>query len=400
VRPTLALLALLALAVPRIAMAEDPKIPADGAPEVTTESGLKYSVLKAGGTGKKPVDGDPVTVKYTGWLKDTQKVFDASSRHGGTLTFSVGSLIKGWNEVLRLMTPGARWKVTIPPALGYGAEDVGGIPPNSTLVFDLELVALQPRFEFHPADPAKTTTTASGLKVQVITEGTGPKATEKDIVELAYALWTPAGRLVESSSPVPGLPGGGRTLRAPVGDMALPVLKEACLLLQVGTRLRVEAPAALAFKDRPYKEIAANGISVWEFELLGLQQPLPVPPFEKSAPGKAVKTASGLEIETLAEGTGASPKHGDWVTVHYAGWLVDGALFDASFKRGEPQRFQVGNVIEGWNEALKGMKEGGKVRLTIPSTLAYGVKGNPGSIPPIPPNATLIFYVELIKVGD
>jgi FKBP-type peptidyl-prolyl cis-trans isomerase len=180
-------------------------------------------------------------------------------------------------------------------------------------------------------------------------------------------------------------------------DMGLPALKEAALLMKEGTRLRIEAPPSLAFGDKAQTDLPANSVTVWELELLSIKA-LKMPVFERSAPGKAVKTASGLEIETIHEGTGErSPKQGDAVTVNYAGWLTNGTLFDSSYARGDPAQFRVGMVIEGWNEALKGMKEGSIVRLTIPPSLAYGAMGQGKQIPP---NATLIFYVELIKIGS
>lgn len=106
-------------------------------------------------------------------------------------------------------------------------------------------------------------------------------------------------------------------------------------------------------------------------------------------------TASGLQYEVIEEGTGAMPKAGDQVTVHYTGKLIDGTVFDSSVERGEPATFGVTQVIPGWVEALQMMKEGAKWRLFIPSQLAYGPNGA-GNI--IGPNATLIFDVELIKV--
>lgn len=106
-------------------------------------------------------------------------------------------------------------------------------------------------------------------------------------------------------------------------------------------------------------------------------------------------TASGLQYEVIEEGTGAMPKAGDQVTVHYTGKLIDGTVFDSSVERGEPATFGVTQVIPGWVEALQMMKEGAKWRLFIPSQLAYGSNGA-GNV--IGPNATLIFDVELIKV--
>lgn len=106
-------------------------------------------------------------------------------------------------------------------------------------------------------------------------------------------------------------------------------------------------------------------------------------------------TASGLQYEVIEEGTGAMPKAGDQVTVHYTGKLIDGTVFDSSIERGEPATFGVTQVIPGWVEALQLMKEGAKWRLFIPSALAYGPQGAGGVIGP---NQTLIFDVELLEV--
>lgn len=107
-------------------------------------------------------------------------------------------------------------------------------------------------------------------------------------------------------------------------------------------------------------------------------------------------TATGLQYEVLTEGTGAQPTANDQVEVHYTGKLIDGTVFDSSVDRGIPATFGVTQVIPGWVEALQLMKAGSKWRLYIPSNLAYGPNGAPGS--PIGPNCTLIFDVELLKV--
>ena len=107
-------------------------------------------------------------------------------------------------------------------------------------------------------------------------------------------------------------------------------------------------------------------------------------------------TATGLQYEVLAEGSGDSPKETDQVTVHYHGTLIDGTVFDSSVERGQPATFPVNGVIPGWVEALQLMKLGAKYKLFIPSNLAYGERGAGGSIGP---NATLIFEVELISIG-
>ena len=104
-----------------------------------------------------------------------------------------------------------------------------------------------------------------------------------------------------------------------------------------------------------------------------------------------------LEIDDLAVGTGATAVIGDTVTVHYVGTLTNGSKFDSSYDRGTPYVFQVGagRVIAGWDQGVPGMKVGGKRRLTIPSDLAYGSRGQGV----IPPNSTLLFDIDLLSIA-
>ncbi|HSF68588.1 MAG TPA: FKBP-type peptidyl-prolyl cis-trans isomerase [Nitrospiraceae bacterium] len=121
-------------------------------------------------------------------------------------------------------------------------------------------------------------------------------------------------------------------------------------------------------------------------------------PFQKTgAEGTEVTTSSGLQYVDLTMGTGATAEAGQTVSVHYTGWLENGKKFDSSVDRAQPFSFSlgVGRVIKGWDEGVKGMKVGGKRKLTIPSKLGYGAQGAGGVIPP---NATLIFDVELLSV--
>ena len=104
-----------------------------------------------------------------------------------------------------------------------------------------------------------------------------------------------------------------------------------------------------------------------------------------------------FKIEDLMVGKGEEVKSGDYITIHYSGILEDGQKFDSSYDRGTPfkTRIGVGEVIDGWDMGVVGMKVGGKRKLVIPSSLAYGERGIPGVIPP---DATLIFEVELISI--
>jgi len=110
----------------------------------------------------------------------------------------------------------------------------------------------------------------------------------------------------------------------------------------------------------------------------------------------ATQTASGLVYRALKDGTGASPKATDLVKVHYKGTFPDGREFDSSYKRNEPTEFPLNQVIPCWTEGVQRMKVGGKAKLTCPSAIAYGARGA-GNV--IPPNATLLFEVELLAIN-
>ena len=114
--------------------------------------------------------------------------------------------------------------------------------------------------------------------------------------------------------------------------------------------------------------------------------------------GAGTTTASGLQYWDITMGTGTEAAPGQEVKVHYTGWLTDGQKFDSSVDRGEPFSFHLGagEVIPGWDQGVAGMKVGGKRQLKIPPTLGYGERGAGGVIPP---NATLVFDVQLLSVG-
>ena len=145
------------------------------------------------------------------------------------------------------------------------------------------------------------------------------------------------------------------------------------------------------------------GLGVWLFARKGNKAPegLLVPPTATPTPAPAntlIKMENGLQIQDLTVGTGAEVRLGQGLTMHYSGTLEDGTKFDSSYDRGEPFQFVLGagQVIKGWDLGVQGMKVGGKRKLIIPSSLGYGERG----IGPIPPNATLIFEVEVLAAQD
>lgn len=380
-----------------------PPIPADKEPVVTTDSGLKYSILTPGpATGTKPKNRDMVKVHYTGWLVDGT-VFDSSRVRGEPTTFRIGQVIPGWNEGLALMTPGARHKLTIPAKLAYGEKGIQGvIPPNATLVFDVELLEVTPALPepvFAPGNKEKQQTTAEGLVWEPLAEGAGEPLGPNDGVVVSYAFFTKEGKLLDCTANT-GMKFRGSAKQMFVFDeggqmqpVDLQFLSKCVPLLKDGTKVRLEVPPALGFgAEARGPDLPPNSTTVWE---ISVDKIVRCPPFALTPADKQQKTASGLIYEHIKEGTGRSPGPTQPVKVHYAGWLTDGTLFDCSFQRADTSAFALNQVIKGWGEGLQLMKEGGVCRFTIPAELAYGASGRP---PTIPANSTLVFVVELVQV--
>lgn len=370
--PILRLGALCALAVSAVAQIPDCK------DVKTTASGLQWCVLQEGRDEPKPRANDMVEVHYTGWLTNGTK-FDSSRDRGKPTSFGLGQVIKGWTEGLQLMTPGSRFKFTIPPELGYGDQDNGLIPPGSTLVFDVELIKVTRLPEFVPGNKEKQKALPSKARWELLSGGQGAKAEANEAVAFRYALFDDAGKLLQCSEQQ-----NNHMLAGTRETLPFSFLKELCDIMQQGDVVRVEVDAG--------QIPSIKGGSVWVLELKGVHQ---LPKFRLLDAAKTVTTQSGLKYEVIEAGTGDSPKATDTVSALYTGWLTDGTMFDSAHGRGAPSEFPLNRVIRGWTEGLQLMKPGGKFLFEIPSELGYGPQGSP---PKIGANATLIFLVELVGV--
>lgn len=379
-------------------LAQDPTIPADKGEPVTTASGLKYWILEPGKGEKKPQTKDGVKAHYSGWFEDG-KLFDSSVKRGQPMSFPVTGVIKGWTEALQLMTVGAKWKVYIPYALGYGEQGMPqqGMPAKANLIFEVELLEIIDGAAFPAANPEAEKSLPSGIKYQILKEGEGEAASADDGVDVKLYCWNTSGEtiyswMMNSFTADSDRPSAFKLVRRiPIEFMA-----QVAPFLKVGGVVRCEVPPALCFKKQAMgPNLPADSVTIWQIETQKINR-LPIK-FEKPDPEKMKSTASGLKYEMIKEGTGASPKSSDRVKVHYIGWLEDGKLFDSSFLRGEPMVHNANGFIAGWNEGLLLMKEGGTAKFLIPGNLAYGEGGQPRA--GIGPNATLVFYVELIKVN-
>lgn len=364
---------------------------------ITTDSGLQIAVTEEG-DGEQAVAGKVVSVHYTGMLADGT-VFDSSFSRNEPIRFPLGQgrVIPGWEEGIAMLSEGGSASLIIPPELGYGAQGSGGvIPPNATLYFQVELVEVA---EGGPAEPEDVEASAyeetdSGLQYYEMESGDGETPEDGQPVRMNYTAWLEDGTRIDSS-----LDSGEPLTFALGSEQVFEGWNEAVALMQVGDTWQVIIPSDLALgSEGAGQVIPPDANLVMQLELLEVLPAAPAEPAEVDEEDYTT-TDSGLQYLDLEEGDGEEVSEGDEVTVHYTGWLEDGTRFDSSYNRGEPLNMVVGSgqVIPGWDEGLVGMKVGGKRQLRIPPDLGYGEEGA-GDI--IPPDATLIFDIELQSIGS
>jgi FKBP-type peptidyl-prolyl cis-trans isomerase len=367
---------------------------AEDAPEWTkTPSGLEYRVLSRGPEGPSPTAECGVRVHYSGKLEDG-RVFDSSLIRGAPAEFELGRVIKGWTEGMQLMRAGDHFEFRIPPDLGYGARGAGNvIPPNATLLFDIELFEIVQPFQFAALDEANAKSTESGLKYEVVVPGDGEALTDQ-AMELRFALFDETGKVLTTSLREGQILGRGDEVAERMGGS---MFRELPGLMRVGTKLRCVAPARMAFRDPTRVGMQADTPTHWE---ITATRGVKVPAFIAPDESKLTTTASGLKYQVLSRGTDPDAKQaklGDGVAVDYAGWLTDGTAFDSSYSRGTRfvTELKEGGLIQGWIEGMQLMKEGDRFLFVVPSALGYGAAGSP---PKIPADATLVFVIELHKI--
>ncbi len=234
--------------------------------------------------------------------------------------------------------------------------------------------------------------TGSGLEYVITEHGQGELATAGNRIKAHYTGTLEDGTKFDSSvdrgDPFVFELGAGQVIKG---------WDEGFALMHVGDKTTLKIPPHLGYGERGAGSvIPPNATLIFEVELLEIMPVIKLEQFDIK--GKvSSKTESGLEYIVVEEGNGIKAASGNTVSVHYSGYLQDGTMFDSSVKRDQPFGFVLGmgRVIPGWDEGIALMKVGDKARFIIPPELGYGERGAGGVIPP---NATLIFDVELLEV--
>ncbi|TND07989.1 MAG: FKBP-type peptidylprolyl isomerase, partial [Bacteroidetes bacterium] len=274
--------------------------------------------------------------------------------------------------------------------LAYGANARPGIPPNSVLIFEVELLDITPGLKpWVPAKKHDTITTPSGLKYIIFAQNKDSVMPVKgDDIKMHYSGFFLNGKMFDSSveraQPLPFVLGL---------KMVIPGWEEMVALMHKGDRIKVIVPPALAYGEKGFQKlIPPNATLMFDMELVEVGK------VKYDITGAEKHTSvGGTEACIVKQGAGASCGNGKKICVHYSGYLENGDIFDSSRRGNKPYCFTLGtgSVIPGWDEGLLFAKQGDKLRLVIPYQQAYGENGRP---PIIPPKATLIFDIEVMSV--
>lgn len=365
------------------------------------------------GSGEPIRAGQLIKVHYKGYLAVDSAIVNKSATDSTVevpyfansyysespleFTIGVGQVIEGWDKGLVGMKIGEIRKLSVPSAMAYGDNSLEGIPPNSDLMFYVELVHAEQPLEADkfPADVEKLKwrDMGRGLKVYDEKTGTGKLNAAGNSIKVHYTGWLLSGRKFGSSKdlgkPLEAVMGAGKMIKG--WEAGLDGMREG------GVRWLRVSPA-MGYGAMAFSMIPPNSTLVFRVEMVSSD----VDPelaknmdfFPDTTLLKYENGPEGLRYAIVKQGEGEPARSGHRAVVHYTGWMVNGYKFDSSRDRGQPFAFELGagNVIRGWELGVQGMLPGEKRILVVPPGLGYGSRG----AGPIPGGATLIFAVEYL----
>ena len=245
-------------------------------PFKTTDSGLKYRILREG-TGPKPAGPtEVVRVHYRGWLPDTTNgdegtEFDSSYARGEPISFPLNGVIPGWTEGMQLVGEGGMIELEVPPELGYGAPGKGTIPPNATLRFVVELLGPLKPGPIDADAPEEFTATDSGLKYRILRKGDGDQPSALDTVTVHYRGWLPDANDPAAGTEFDSSYGRGEPATFPLNGV-IPGWTEGLQLVSEGGMIELDIPSKLGYGQSGFAgAIPPNADLRFQVELLNIR---------------------------------------------------------------------------------------------------------------------------------
>ncbi len=396
------------------------------------ESGLEYNVVRHG-TGKRhPHIGDHLEMHVHLHIKDSVMFDSRKMNSGNPVPFQVqpASFRGDFIEGLMMLVAGdsAHLRLPVDTIIKQNKQLMPGMKAGEVLEYDIVLVSVMSRSEYKKdqfekaqkeskiedsiftdyftRNNIKPQKTASGLYYTISREGTGELPKPGQVMSVNYTGRFLEGKTFDSNTdpdfhhpePFPVPLGRGAVIKG---------WDEGLALLKNGTKAVLYIPSGLAYGSQGNSNIPGNTILVFDVEIVGIKTQAEhddklITDYIAKNKIKAKKTESGLYYRIIKEGKGDLPTKGEKLSVNYTGSMLDGHKFDSNvdtnFHHAQPLEFPLGQgvVIKGWEEGLALLPKGSKAVFIVPSGMAYGVKGHQESS--IPPNAILLFDVELLDV--
>ena len=329
-------------------------------------SGVTYSILQVGTGSTKPLPGDEALIHFTEWLTDGT-VINTSRKKNEPYRLRVGDqrLPLGINIAVQLVTLGGRAKVTVPPDKAYGSSGVAGqVPPDSTMVYEIELLeyVYRPKpAQFRPGNPEQVNTIGSGIKYEILQPGSGAKPVDGQMTEIEFTVWSTVGDLLDGTYKM------GRSAKIILTQRSAPLFLQVLPHMSKGETWRIEVPAPLTMPINATDEQKRQAEDkVWQIALIDVIDTERVPPTDDDA---VTSTRSGLQFERLVEGTGDRPRASAACELEWSVWKADDATYvDGTQMQGSNMRFLLGQTPHKFlHEIVTKMQVGEELRVEVPA---------------------------------